>query len=232
MSSTQRSKQRSASGGTAARAPSSGYALLKRALDVGLALVGLVLSSPVWVGAALVILLTDGPPMFFHQDRLGRGGKVFKLKKFRTMRRGENPIADLPPSRDPRLTRVGRLLRATALDELPALLHILKGDMSFVGPRALPLEMHDQATLDEPRFPQRLDAVPGLTGVAQLYLPRHCPPRRRLRYDLVYIRKAGLWLDIRLMLIAGCNTLTGSWGMGHRRPELMTELEPGPGEES
>ncbi len=218
MSSTQRSKQRSASGGTAARAPSSGYALLKRALDVGLALVGLVLSSPVWVGAALVILLTDGPPMFFHQDRLGRGGKVFKLKKFRTMRRGENPIADLPPSRDPRLTRVGRLLRATALDEIPALLHILKGDMSFVGPKPLAPVVNDPPDPDNgvmakdlPRFHLRVTVRPGLTGLAQVHAAKNARYRHKFRYDALYVDRMGLALDLKILALSFLRTFRGAW---------------------
>ena len=112
------------------------------------------------------------------------------------------------------------------MDELPQVINILRGDMSFVGPRALPPEMHRDAIREEPRFPERLRIIPGLTGVAQLYLPRHCSPRRRLGYDLLYVRRANLWLDVRLMLIAAWNTLTGSWGTGRRRTE--SPVGPGP----
>ena len=133
--------------------------------------------------------------------------------------------------RDPRVTRVGAFLRRTALDELPQIINILRGEMSFVGPRALPIAMHEEAVKEEPGFTKRLRVTPGLTGVAQLYLPRHCPPRRRLRYDLVYIRKAGLWLDVRLMLLAAWNTLTGKWGTGHRRPEAPIRASAGAGED-
>ena len=91
--------------------------------------------------------------------------------------------------------------------------------------------MQDEGREQEPRFHERLEVVPGLTGVAQLYLPRHCHPSRRLRYDLVYIRKASLSLDIRLMLRAAWNTLTGSWGTGRRRPEAGLDIESMPKKE-
>lgn len=218
MSSTQRSEPRSVSARTAAHAPRRGYARLKRALDVTLALVGLVLSSPVWVGAALAIVLTDGSPIFFHQDRLGRGGATFKLMKFRTMRRGENPIADLPPSRDPRLTRVGRLLRATALDELPALLHILKGDMSFVGPKPLAPVVNDPPDPDNgamardlPRFERRVGVRPGLTGLAQVYAPKNARYRHKFRYDALYVDRMGLVLDLRILALSFLRTFRGAW---------------------
>jgi lipopolysaccharide/colanic/teichoic acid biosynthesis glycosyltransferase len=170
-----------------------------------------------WTVIPLAIWLEDRGPVFFRQRRVGKTGHEFAFLKFRTMAPGAEEAGLVTADRDPRVTRVGRFLRRTALDELPQTVNILRGDMSFVGPRALPTEMHKDATREEPRFPERLQVVPGLTGISQLYLPRHCPPRRRLGYDLVYIRKASLWLDIRLMLLAAWTTLTGRWGVGHRR---------------
>ncbi len=145
--------------------------------------------------------------------------------KFRTMVPEADKQGLMTGNDDPRVTKVGGILRRTALDELPQVINILKGEMSFVGPRALPTKMHQEELLVEPRFSERLSVIPGLTGVAQLYLPRHCHPARRLRYDLVYIKKASLWLDIRLMLLAAWNTLTGSWGTGHRKVALEMEDE-------
>ena len=176
-----------------------------------------------WVAIPLAIWLEDRGPIFFRQKRTGMNGQEFTFLKFRTMVAGAEAEGLMTTDRDPRVTRVGSLLRRTALDELPQVINILRGDMSFVGPRALPTTMYEEATEEEPRFPERQQVTPGLTGVAQLYLPRHCAPRRRLRYDLLYARKASLWLDIRLMLRAAWNTLTGSWGTGDRRPEVGPE---------
>ena len=193
------------------------------------------LLTPVWVLLwALIpfaIWLEDRGPILFRQKRVGKNGREFTFLKFRTMVSGADEAGLMTAEHDPRVTGVGRFLRRTALDELPQVVNILRGDMSFVGPRALPTAMHAEATQVEPRFPERLQITPGLTGVAQLYLPRHCHPRRRLLYDLLYIRKASLWLDVRLMLRAAWNTLTGSWGTGHRRPEVAVEMGARPREE-
>ena len=188
---------------------------------------------PVWLGlwifVPLAIWLEDRGPVFFRQKRVGRDGREFTFLKFRTMVEGADAAGLMTRDEDPRITMVGRVLRQTALDELPQVVNIVKGDMSFVGPRALPVEMHEESTIEEPRFPERLGMTPGLTGVAQLYLPRHCAPRRRLRYDLLYMRKVSPWLDIRLILLAAWNTVTGRWGTGHRKPDVPPEVESTPG---
>jgi lipopolysaccharide/colanic/teichoic acid biosynthesis glycosyltransferase len=178
-----------------------------------------------WLLVPLAIWSEDRGPVFFRQRRVGKNGRQFTFLKFRTMVAGAEESGLITADRDPRVTRIGRALRRTALDELPQVINILRGDMGFVGPRALPPQMHEEAAQVVPRFPERLRVTPGLTGVAQLYLPRHCHPRRRLRYDLLYIKKAGLWLDIRLMLRAAGNTLTGSWGTKQRRPEVPSEVD-------
>ena len=200
----------------------------KRPYDLAVLVVAHLALLPVWVllwtVIPIAIWLEGRGPILFRQARYGKNGRVFTFMKFRTMVRDAESSGLVTTDHDPRVTSVGRFLRRTALDELPQLINILRGDMSFVGPRALPVEMHDEAILEEPRFPDRLGVIPGLTGVAQLYLPRHCHPRRRLRYDLLYIRRASLWLDIRLMLRAAWNTLTGSWGTGHKRPEGTMEM--------
>ena len=180
-----------------------------------------------WTVIPLAIFVDDGRPILFRQRRYGKNGRVFRFPKFRTMVKGAELDGLITRDVDPRTTRVGRILRRTAMDELPQVISILKGDMSFVGPRPLPDEMHDLARMEEPRFSERLQVVPGLTGLAQLYLPRHCPPRRRLRYDLLYIRRASLWLDFRLLALALWHTLTASWGKGLKRPQLDPETEKG-----
>jgi lipopolysaccharide/colanic/teichoic acid biosynthesis glycosyltransferase len=120
--------------------------------------------------------------------------------------------------KDPRVTRVGGVLRATAMDELPQLWNIFKGDMSFVGPRALPtheIELNgsgDCVALEEiPGYTRRHGVRPGLTGVAQIYAPRDIPRRQKFRYDLIYIEKQSFWLDLRLIALSLWITLRGKW---------------------
>ena len=208
--------------------------LYKRPYDLAVLAVAHLVLLPVWLLLwtliPLAIWLEDRGPVFFRQQRYGKNGREFTFLKFRTMVVDAEAAGLVTQDQDPRITRVGRFLRRTALDELPQLFNILRGDMSFVGPRALPTDMHDEALKEEPRFSERLQVTSGLTGVAQLYLPRHCPPKRRLRYDLLYIRRASLWLDLRLMFRAASNTLTGRWGTGPRRTEAQVSNGPRPGE--
>jgi len=145
---------------------------------------------------------------------------VFAVLKFRTM----VPDADrlFGPRQaeedDPRITRIGKLLRATALDELPQLWSIFVGDMSFVGPRALrPGEIHTRGNGDLilleniPGYRERHAVPPGLTGVAQIYAARDIPPRQKFRYDRLYLRRRTFWLDVRLILLSFWITFRGRW---------------------
>lgn len=194
--------------------------LVKRALDVGLSGIGLALSSPLWALLALAIKLEDGGPVFFAQERVGKNGRAFRVLKFRSMvPNAEAKVGALQAAADdPRVTRIGRLMRATAMDELPQLLSIFKGDMSFVGPRALrPGEIEvagngvHEALEDVPGFATRCTVTPGLTGVAQIYAPRDLPRRHKFRYDLLYIRKRSFALDIRLIILSFWITFRGTW---------------------
>lgn len=194
--------------------------IAKRTLDVALAGVGLILSVPVWAVAAALIKLEDGGPVFFSQERVGEAGHVFRVLKFRSMvPDAEARVGALQASpHDPRITRVGRILRATAMDELPQLLSIFRGDMSFVGPRALrPGEIEvggngrHEALEDVPGFAARCAVPPGLTGVAQIYAPRDIPRRQKFRYDRLYIRKQTTWLDVRLIILSFWITFRGTW---------------------
>lgn len=110
----------------------------------------------------------------------------------------------------------GGLLRRTALDELPQVINLLKGGISFVGPRALPPDMHEGYVNEDPDFPLRLQIRPGLTGMSQIKSPRHCGARERLNYDLLYIQKSGPYLDVKLIIISVWLTLAGKWGAGSR----------------
>lgn len=191
----------------------------KRALDVALSGVGLVASAPVWLALAIAIKLEDGGPVFYTQDRAGEGGRVFRVFKFRSMiPNAEAVVGALQATEhDPRVTRAGRLMRATAMDELPQLWNIFRGDMSFVGPRALrPGEIEASggalvALEDVPGYAERQRARPGLTGVAQIYAPRDVTRRNKFRFDRVYARRQGFWLDVRLILLSFSITFRGKW---------------------
>ena len=131
---------------------------MKRTLDILLVLLTAPLWIPVGILVAIVILLTEGRPIFYISERAGRGGKAFRFLKFRTMREGDGTDAA-------RLTKVGRFLRATSLDELPQLLHVLSGEMSLVGPRPLPVRYLPRYSATEAR---RHEVRPGITGWAQV----------------------------------------------------------------
>ena len=193
---------------------------MKRAFDATLAGTGLILSSPLWLVFAALIKLEDGGPVFFAQDRVGLGGRRFDALKFRSMRPDAEAVtgAIQASEQDPRVTRIGRFMRATAMDELPQLWNILRGDMSFVGPRALrPGEIETGADgrltrLEEvPGFEHRIKVRPGLTGLAQVYAPRDVPRRHKFRYDRIYVRRRSWWLDVRLILVSFWISVLGTW---------------------
>jgi lipopolysaccharide/colanic/teichoic acid biosynthesis glycosyltransferase len=202
--------------GPDAIAPSWG----KRSLDVLLSGAGLVASMPVWAVIAAAVKVEDGGDVFYGQERVGAGGRVFKVWKFRSMiqdaeaRVGAMQAGD----NDPRITRMGRWLRATAMDELPQLWSIFRGDMSFVGPRALrPGEIEVggsgelEALEDVPGFAERCRVPPGLTGIAQIYAPRDLPRRQKFKYDRLYIRRQSFGLDVRLIALSFWITFRGTW---------------------
>ena len=180
----------------------------KRAMDVAGSLFGLVIFAPVFAAAALTIKLGDGGPVFFCQRRAGLGGRPFRICKFRTMcvdaeakkqalraiSEQDGPAFKL--KRDPRITRVGHLLRKTSLDELPQLWNVLRGDMSLVGPRPLPLDEQGGAE----RWQQtRLDVTPGLTCVWQVKGRSTVTFAEWVRMDVGYIRQRTLWTDVKIL---------------------------------
>jgi lipopolysaccharide/colanic/teichoic acid biosynthesis glycosyltransferase len=192
----------------------------KRLFDMVFAAAGLIVSAPLWAVIALAVKLHDGGPVFYGQTRTGRNGRPFHAWKFRSMRpdaeRGVGPRQ--AAENDPRVTRVGRLLRTTAMDELPQLWNIFTGDMSVVGPRALrPGEIETRGTgavvpaESVDGFAERSSVRPGLTGIAQLYAPRDVSRRAKFRYDRLYVRRQSLWLDIRLVALSFWITLRGAW---------------------
>jgi lipopolysaccharide/colanic/teichoic acid biosynthesis glycosyltransferase len=200
---------------------------LKRPFDVVLSSLGILLSSPLWLLIAALIWLEDRGPVFYQQARVGKAGRIFKALKFRSMIRDaetENgPIQAV--ENDPRVTKVGRVLRATAMDELPQLLNIFKGEMSFVGPRAL--RPHEQEVRGNPDtrdiedisgYQARHAVRPGLTGLTQVYLPGDTPRRKKFRYDILYIKKRSFWLDLKLISLSFWITFRGKWES--RQPKI------------
>jgi len=191
--------------------------MLKRLFDIALSSTGLLLSSPLWVAISAAIKLDDRGDVFFTQERVGYKGRPFRAFKFRSMRMDSAKNVQAG-SDDPRVTRIGRILRATAMDELPQLWNIFRGDMSFVGPRALlqsEMEVSAETAFDQEEvnrlFSQRCEVVPGLTGIAQIFAPRDVPRRKKFRYDLLYIRKQSFGLDLRLILLSFWITFRARW---------------------
>ncbi|HUP87895.1 MAG TPA: sugar transferase [Longimicrobiales bacterium] len=193
---------------------------LKRHFDFVIAGVGLLLSLPLWAIVALAIKLDDGGPIFFTHERWGRHGRIIRVRKFRTMvvdadRRFGPVQAGVD---DPRITRRGRLLRATGLDELPQLLSICKGDMSLVGPRALAIDEtyrdgngRTVAYAAVPGFDERLKVRPGLTGAATIYLPKDAHPSERFALDVEYVRHPSLLRDLKLIALSLWISFRGKW---------------------
>lgn len=196
--------------------------LLKRPFDIGLSFAGILFSFPLWIVIAIAIWSEDRGAPFYLSDRVGKDGGTFRYFKFRTMvpdsDRRFGPLQ--AKENDPRITRVGKILRITAMDELPQLLNILKGDMSFVGPRPLmPAEIEvernasgDAVRLEEVKgYAERHAVTPGLTGIAQVFAPRDLIRKHKFRYDLFYIKKQSLILDIKLILLSFWITFRGKW---------------------
>ena len=200
--------------------------MLKRAFDATLAGAGLILSAPLWAIFAAAIRIEDGGPVFYRQSRVGLGGRTFDALKFRSMRPdAERATGAVQATEDdPRVTRVGRLMRATAMDELPQLVNILRGDMSFVGPRALrpgEIETNSNGRLerleDVPGFEHRIRVRPGLTGLAQVYAPRDVRRRQKFRYDRLYVERRSWCLDLRLILLSFWISVLGRWEVRGRK---------------
>jgi lipopolysaccharide/colanic/teichoic acid biosynthesis glycosyltransferase len=187
---------------------SKSSAILKRAFDVAGASAGLFLLAPLFATVALGVKLTSPGPVFFRQRRIGRGGEAFDMLKFRTMFDGADVHKDALRDRneadgffkitdDPRITKIGRLLRRTSLDELPQLINVLSGEMSLVGPR--PLISEEDARI-EGWFRRRLDITPGMTGAWQVLGSSRVPMRDMVTIDYLYRTNWSLWLDLKILL--------------------------------
>jgi len=194
--------------------------MLKRFFDICLSFIGLIGSSPLWFVFSLAILLEDGLPIFYTQERVGKNGRIFRVIKFRSMikdaEKDTGPVQ--ATENDPRITKIGRILRNTAMDELPQLINVLKGDMSFVGPRSLrPKEKEvygnpEKTNMEDiPGYKERLAVRPGLTGIAQVYLPTDALRTEKFQYDLSYIKNQSFLLDLKLIILSFWITFRGKW---------------------
>jgi exopolysaccharide biosynthesis polyprenyl glycosylphosphotransferase len=211
--------------------------LAKRTVDVVAAALGLVVLSPLFAAVSVAILINSGRPVFYLQERIGQGGKIFRIIKFRSMRidaEGETgPI--WASDHDARCTRVGDWLRHTNIDELPQLLNVLKGDMSLVGPRPERPVFVEQfrETLDD--YDLRHAVPGGMTGWAQVHGWRgRTSLRKRIQYDLDYIQRWSFWLDFRILFMTVQHVFWGkiSWAPSKSAPRPEPEPEPERGPES
>ena len=177
------------------------YPVVKRGIDILCSGVALIVLSPLLLVIALAIKLYDGGPVLYSQIRLTKGHKTFQIYKFRSMiPDAEKDGARLAAQHDNRITPVGKIIRATRLDELPQLINILKGDMTIVGPRPERPEIEAEYLKELPEFGMRLQVQAGLTGYAQVFGKYNTTPEDKLKLDLLYINQRSLLLDLKLIL--------------------------------
>lgn len=188
------------------------YRAVKRFLDVTVSFLGLVLLSPLLLAVSLLIKIDSRGPVIFRQKRIGRNGKVFEIYKFRSMCVGAEKTGSgvYSGKGDARVTRIGKILRATSIDELPQLLNILKGEMSFVGPRP-PLTYHPWKYEEYTDFQKRMFEVrPGITGWAQVNGRKDVEWHKRIELNVWYVDHMSLLLDIKIMFMTAFKVLTNA----------------------
>ena len=176
---------------------------LKRMIDLVCAIILVVVTSPIMLITAIIVKLYDGGPVLYKQVRVTRGDKEFRIMKFRSMRvdAEKDGVARLASKNDSRITPIGKFIRKVRIDELPQLFNIIKGDMSFIGPRPERPEIIKQYMDEMPEFAYRTKVKAGLAGYAQVYGKYNTTPYDKLKLDLTYIENYSLWLDIKLMLL-------------------------------
>ncbi|MBE3591904.1 sugar transferase [Thermoanaerobacter sp. RKWS2] len=171
--------------------------IIKRLIDIFVSLFLLIVLSPLLIIISLIIFITMGPPVIFKQTRPGFKGKPFTIYKFRTMSNKKDKYGNLLPD-EKRLTKIGRFLRSTSLDELPELFNVLKGDMSLVGPRPLLMEYLNYYTEEQMR---RHDVKPGITGWAQVNGRNNLSWEEKFKLDVWYVDNWSLWLDFKILFL-------------------------------
>ena len=188
---------------------------MKRLWETILVLLTMVLWLPLLLTVALTVLVTMGRPVWFRQERAGKGGRPFRIVRFRTMRSGEGSDTE-------RLTRVGRVLRATSLDELPQLLQVLTGTMALVGPRPLPVRYLPRYTPEENR---RHEVRPGITGWAQVNGRNALTWEQKFAHDVWYVDHRSFGLDVKILFLSVARVFARS-GVNAGKDETMEELRP------
>lgn len=165
----------------------------------------IILISPLLIIITAIIYLFDGKPVFYRGERIGIGGKIFTIIKFRTLSNGSEEKIGGRLLRDEEnfVTRIGRVLRCLKLDEMPQLFNILKGDMNFVGPRPVRPILANEYSKTIKNYDKRFEIKPGLTGLAQLRGGYYCQPKRKTQYDLFYLKKRNMVLDLKLLFLTG-----------------------------
>lgn len=171
--------------------------IIKRVFDILFAFLGIIVLSPVLIICAILIKLKLGSPIFFRQERIGKGNRSFEIIKFRTMKNTFDKDGNIL-SDDKRMTKLGEYLRRLSLDELPELINILKGDMSLIGPRPL---LTQYLPLYNDRQIKRHDVLPGLTGWAQINGRNNISWKQKFELDVWYVENWSLWLDIKILFI-------------------------------
>ena len=189
----------------------------KRPFDLLVLIAVHVALAPLWIilwtVIPLAIWLQDRGPVFYTQERLGKNGRAFRVYKFRSMipDAERHTGAVWADDDDPRITPIGAFLRSRALDELPQVINMWKGDISLVGPRAERPELSEEFEARYPGFARRLMVRPGMTGLAQIYGRYSTHPRNKLRYDMIYIKRMSPLLDVRLLASSVILTLRARW---------------------
>ena len=189
---------------------------MKRLFDILLVLIAMPFWLPVLGIVALTVLCVEGRPVFFRQERAGKGGRPFRMLKLRTMRGGDGTDEE-------RLTRLGRFLRASSLDELPELLHVLAGTMSLVGPRPLPTRYLPRYSPEQAR---RHEVRPGITGWAQVHGRNLLSWEDKFAYDVWYVDHRSLLLDVKILFLTVA-TVLGARGIASEQSATMTEFTGG-----
>lgn len=190
---------------------------VKRVLDILLSLLALILLIPLFIAVAIAIKIDSPGEVFFKQERLGLNARVFKIYKFRSMCVGaeQQGTGQYSFAGDPRVTRVGKFLRATSIDELPQLINILKGEMSFVGPRP-PLTYHPWGLSSyTPSQLRMFEVRPGITGWAQVNGRKEVEWHERIRKNVYYVDHCSLWLDIKIIFMTFFKVLKNEDNLNH-----------------
>lgn len=203
----------------------------KRLFDISFSLFGILISLPLWCLIVISIYLEDRRPIYYLQERVGKNGHIFMVIKFRSMVPNAEQVTGPIQAKenDNRITKVGALLRKTAMDELPQLINILNGDMSFVGPRALRPSEVENVSGAATDLVHRRDAnarhlvVPGLTGVAQVFAPCDASIEKKIKYDMWYIKNRTFYVDMWLIFISFLVTFCGKWETRQNKFDFLKE---------